>query len=99
MIIDISQNHIIMEWFGLEGPLEAIEPSPPAVSRDIFTWIRVLRAPSNLAWNVLRDGASTTSLGNLGQGLTTLTVKNFFYLIAIVIGLCYCCATTRLRTL
>jgi len=32
----------------------------------------------NLAWNVPRDGASTTSLGNLGQGLTTLTVKNFF---------------------
>jgi len=38
------------------------------MSRDIFSWIRLLRAPSNLAWNVPRDGASTTSLGNLVPG-------------------------------
>ncbi|KAK4827187.1 hypothetical protein QYF61_015149, partial [Mycteria americana] len=37
-----------------------------------------VRAPSNLTLNVSRDGASTTSLGNLFQCLTTLTVKNFF---------------------
>ena len=48
------------------------------MSRDIFNQTRLLRAPSNLAWNVSRDGASTTSLGNLCQCLTTLTVKNFF---------------------
>ena len=63
---------------GWKGPSEAIQPKPPAVSRDIFTWVRLLRAPSNLALNVSRDGASTTSLGNLGQGFTTLMVKNFF---------------------
>ncbi|KAK4810857.1 hypothetical protein QYF61_008829 [Mycteria americana] len=33
---------------------------------------------SNLTLNVSRDGASTTSLGNLFQCLTTLTVKDFF---------------------
>jgi len=35
----------------------------------------LLRAPSNLAWNVSRDRASTTSLGNLGQFLTPSVQK------------------------
>uniref|UniRef100_A0A8C2T2L6 P53 and DNA damage regulated 1 n=2 Tax=Coturnix japonica TaxID=93934 RepID=A0A8C2T2L6_COTJA len=34
-------------------------------------------APSNLALNTSKDGASTTSLGSLFQALTTLLVKNF----------------------
>jgi len=58
--------------------LEVIQSNPPAMSRDIFNSLGVLRAPANLAWNVSRDGASTTSLGNLGQGFTTLTAKNVF---------------------
>ncbi|NXR03058.1 PTPRT phosphatase, partial [Sagittarius serpentarius] len=37
------------------------------MNRDIFNWSRLLRAPSNLTLNVSRDGASTTSLGNLCQ--------------------------------
>jgi len=37
----------------------------------------LLRALSNLALNPAREGAATASLGNLGQGLTTLTGKNF----------------------
>jgi len=45
------------------------------MSRDIFNQIRLFRALSNLAWDVSRDGASTTSLGNLCQGLTTLCKK------------------------
>ncbi|KAK4818126.1 hypothetical protein QYF61_006213 [Mycteria americana] len=36
------------------------------------------RAPSNLTLNVSRDGASTTSLGNLLLCFTSLIVKNFF---------------------
>ncbi|KAK4810698.1 LOW QUALITY PROTEIN: hypothetical protein QYF61_007672 [Mycteria americana] len=40
--------------------------------------IRLLRAPSNLTSNVSRDGASTTSLGNLFQYLTTL-IATFKY--------------------
>jgi len=39
---------------------------------------QVLRAPSSLTLGVSRDGASTTSLGNLCHCLTTRTVKNFF---------------------
>ena len=38
---------------------------------------RLPRATSSLALNASRDGASTTSLGNLFQCLTTLWVKNF----------------------
>ncbi|KAK4808555.1 hypothetical protein QYF61_009858 [Mycteria americana] len=63
--LSLSMSHGIIECFGLEGT---------------FTGhlIRLLRALSNLTWNVSRDGASTTSLGNLFQCLTTLIVKNFF---------------------
>jgi len=49
------------------------------MSRDIFHQTRVLRAPSNLALSTAREGAATASLGNLGQSLTTLRVKNFLY--------------------
>jgi len=48
------------------------------MDRDIFHQTRLLKAPFNLALNTARDGRATASLGNLGQGLTTLTVKNFF---------------------
>ncbi|KAK4827084.1 hypothetical protein QYF61_014186 [Mycteria americana] len=52
--------------------------NPSAISRDIFKYVRLLRAPSILTLNVSRDGESTTSLGNLFQCLTTLILKNFF---------------------
>jgi len=48
------------------------------MSRDTFHQPRLPRAPSNLALSTAREGAATASLGNLGQGLTTLTVQNFF---------------------
>ena len=48
------------------------------MDRDTFYQTRLLRPPSNLALNAAREGAATASLGNLGQGLTTLTVKTFF---------------------
>ena len=38
---------------------------------------RLPRATSSLALNASRDGASTTSLGNLIECVTTLYVKNF----------------------
>jgi len=62
----------------MEGSFRGHLPNPPAVSRDIFSYGRLLRALSNLALNVSRDGASTTSLGNLSQCFSTLIVKNFF---------------------
>jgi len=48
------------------------------MGRDLFHQPRAVRAPSNLALNTAREGTATASLGNLGQGLTTLMVKNFF---------------------
>jgi len=51
---------------------------PPAMGRNPLHQTRVLQALSNLALNTAREGAATGSLGNLGQGLTALTVKNFF---------------------
>ena len=68
----------IIEWFGLGGTLKLIWFQPPAMSRDIFHQSMLLRAPSNLAMSTAREGAATASLGNLGQGLTTLTGKDFF---------------------
>ena len=53
---------------------------PPATGRDPCHQPRVLRAPSNPALSTAREGAATASLGNLGQGLTTLRVKNLFLL-------------------
>ncbi|KAK4831309.1 hypothetical protein QYF61_016798 [Mycteria americana] len=53
------------------------------MGRDIFNQIRLLRAPSNLTLNVSRDGASTTSLGNLGQCLTTLSAPFKYWKAAI----------------
>ncbi|NXT14705.1 TIE2 protein, partial [Prunella fulvescens] len=44
-------------------------------SNPTFHYTRLLRAPSNLALNT---PTSTTSLGNLLQCLTILTIKNFF---------------------
>ena len=50
------------------------------MGRDPTHQTRVLQALSNLALSTAREGAVTASLGNVGQGLTTLTVKNFFLL-------------------
>ena len=47
---------------------------------DTFDYTRLLKALSNLALSTSREGAATASLGNLGQGLTTLRANNFFLL-------------------
>jgi len=47
--------------------------------RDPFHQPRLLQAPSNLALNNVKERAATASLGNLGQGLTLLRAKNFFF--------------------
>jgi len=55
--------------------------APPALRRAGFwggkRYLGVLQAPSNLAWGVPREGASTASPGSLGQGFTTLLGDNF----------------------
>ena len=51
--------------------------NPPAMCGVTNHQTRLPRATSSLALNASRDGASTTSLGNLFQCVTTLCVKNF----------------------
>ena len=50
------------------------------MGREATHQTRLLKTPSNLALNTSRDGASTASLGSLCQCLTTLRVKNFFWI-------------------
>ena len=49
-----------------------------AMNRDSYSYIMLLRGLSSLTLNASIDEASTASLGNLLQCLTTLTVKNVF---------------------
>jgi len=65
-----------MIW--VERDLKGLLVPNPAMGRDTFHQTRLLRAPSYLALNTAREGASTASLGNLCQCLTTLRVKNLF---------------------
>ena len=54
-----------------------IQFQPPAMCRVVNQQARLPTATSSLALNASRDGASTASLGNMFQCLTTLWVKNF----------------------
>ena len=68
----------IIESFELEWTLKGHLVQLPCKEQGRIQLDQVLRAPSNLTLNASRDGAATTSLGNLFQSLTTLTVKTFF---------------------
>ena len=68
------QNHRTTDWFGQEGTLELIQPTP-ARGRDLFPQPRVLPAPSNLALSPAGEGAAAAPPGSLG--LTALTGKTF----------------------
>jgi len=58
-------NHRITEWPGLRRTTIFISFQPPAMCRVANQQPRLPRATSSLALNACRDGASTTSLGNL----------------------------------
>jgi len=49
-----------------------------AYSEEVSSLSCSIQAPTSLALNAFREGAFTTSLGNLFQCLTTFTVNNFF---------------------
>ena len=62
----------ITEWPGLKRTTMIIEFQPPAMFRVANHQTRLPKATSSLASNACRDRASTTSLGNLFQCVTTL---------------------------
>ena len=55
----------INEIFELEETLKGHLVQLPATSRDAYSYIRLLRAPSSLTLVVSRERTSTISLGNL----------------------------------
>ncbi|XP_053859801.1 serine/threonine-protein kinase PAK 4-like [Vidua macroura] len=57
---------------GWQGPVKVIWSKCPAMSRDIFKEIRLLRALSHLTWNTCRHGAPTSSWDNLCRCCTML---------------------------
>ena len=68
-------NRGIIECLSLEGILGIMQFQSSAMGRIATHQIRLPRAPSNIASNASRVGASTASLGSLCQ---CLWVKNFF---------------------
>lgn len=76
----ILQFHKITESFGLEGTLKAHLDQLPCNEHGQLQLSQIAQSAPSLTLNVTRDGAPTTSLGNLIQCLTTLTVKLFLLL-------------------
>jgi len=50
----------------------------PTPCRSRVTQSRLHSTASRRGWNISREGDSATSLGSLGQGSVTLSVKKFF---------------------
>jgi len=69
--------HRIIEWPGVKRTTVIIWFQPPAMCRVANHQTRLPRATSSLALSASRDGASTASLGNLFQCVTTVWAKNF----------------------
>ena len=65
-----------MVWAGRDLSDHLVPTS--AIGTDASHQTRLFTAPCSLAFNASREGACTTSLGNLFQWLTTLTVKHYF---------------------
>ena len=68
----------VTESSELEGTFRGHLVQLPCTEQGHPQLQQVLRAPSSLTMGFYRDGASTTSPGNLCQCLTVLTAKNLF---------------------
>jgi len=75
---EASQYYRITETFELEGTLRGLLVQPPFSEQGCQQPDQVFRAPSSLTLNVSRGRTFTTTLGNVLQYLTTLSVKNVF---------------------
>ena len=69
----------IIESLQLEGASEGHPVQLPCSEQGHHSYIRLPRAWASLVLKFSRVGAPTTSLGNLFQCLTTLTVKEFYW--------------------
>ncbi|KAK4824741.1 hypothetical protein QYF61_018213 [Mycteria americana] len=77
MILEVPSNMVFYDSMNSDHSLINKKSMTNDMHRVhiIYTKIRLLKAPSSLTLNVSRDRASTTSLGNLFQCLTTLIFK------------------------
>ena len=73
-----SQNQRTIKLLELGGTTKGHLVQLPSREQGHLQLNQVFRAPSSLILSVSRDGASTTSLGNLFQCFTTLIIKTFF---------------------
>ena len=73
-------DHTISELFELEGTFKGHLVQLPCTEQGHPELDLVLQAPSSLILSVYRDGASTTSLGNLFHCFTTLIINKFPYI-------------------
>jgi len=71
------QIHRIIEWPGLKRTTMIIEFQPPCYAQGCQPPDQAAQSHIQPGLECPRDGASTTSLGNLFQCVTTLYVKNF----------------------
>lgn len=71
-----NQLFRIIEYFGVEGTFKGC--LGPAMSRDIFNCIGLLKALSNFALNVSRNGAARSSPYSLCQCFTILIINCCF---------------------
>jgi len=74
----MGSNHRLTIWFGLEATLKLIWLHPPAHMQGPLPPAQGAPSPIQPGLEPCQGGAATASLGDLGQGLTTLIVKNFF---------------------
>jgi len=65
---------------GLEGSFTGRVVQPPCSEQGHLQLDQVALSPIQSDVECSRDGASTTSLGNLFQCFTTLIVQNFFHI-------------------
>jgi len=71
-------NHKIIEWFGWERTFRGHLAQSPCSEQGHLQLDQGAPSPIQPGLERFQRWASTISLGNLCQGFTTLTVKNFF---------------------
>lgn len=71
----VSESENSLSW---KEPVKGHLVQCPCHWQHTFNLASMLRVLSNLTWNVPRDGASTTTPGNLCQRFTTITAKIVF---------------------
>lgn len=74
----VPESHRLCEMMSWKGPLEPIWSNSPAIDRDTYRQMRVLRAPSCLTEHLQGWHINHLSEQPVCQCCTTFIVKNYF---------------------